>query len=74
MSNWRNKPRHRKGRIFKAGEAVVVNMPDNSKLSATILRVSPDNLHCVVRLDDNTEMITETRKLGWIGTEPVRYA
>ena len=73
MSNWRNKPRYRKGRKFKAGEAVVVNMPDNTKLSATILRVSPDNLHCVVRLDDDVEMITETRKLGWIGTEPARY-
>ena len=44
----------------KFGELVSVRLPNGSEVYATILRMSPDRRHVVIRLDDNAEMITET--------------
>ena len=60
--------RHRK---WKRGESVIVNTP-SGRLQGTILRVSPEQRECVVRLADGVEMITETRFLGTVGKTPIR--
>ena len=51
-------------RRYKKGEKVFVVLPDGSRVQATILRVSPDRKNVVVRIDDSTEMLTETRFLS----------
>ena len=50
-------------RRYKKSENVSVVLPDKSTVSGTILRISPDNRNVMLRLDDTTEMLTETRFL-----------
>jgi len=50
-------------RKYKKGESVIVVMPNEDEVSGTVLRVSPGNRNVVVRLDDNTEILTETQFL-----------
>ena len=57
-------------RKYKKGESVTVVLPDESEVlpgksevTGTILRVSPDGKACVLRIDDDLEMIIETRFL-----------
>ena len=50
-------------RKYKRGQKVFVVLPDGSSVPATILRVSPDRKNAVVRIDDQIEMLTETRFL-----------
>lgn len=50
-------------RKYKKGEKIFVELPDESRVQATILRVSPDGENVIVRIDDSIEMLTETRFL-----------
>ena len=57
-------------RKYKKGESVTVRMldesevlPDESGITGTILRLSPDGKACVLRIDDDLEMLIETRFL-----------
>ena len=50
-------------RKYKKGESVIVIMPNEDEVSGTVLRVSPDNRNIVVRIDDNTEILTEPQFL-----------
>ena len=47
----------------KFGELVSVRLPNGKKVYGTILRMSPDRRLVVIRLDNNVEMMTETRFL-----------
>ena len=50
-------------RKYKKGESVIVVMPNADEVSGTVLRVSPDNRNIVVRIDDDTEILTEPQFL-----------
>ncbi len=56
-------------RKYKKGEKVFVELPDGSSVQATLLRVSPDRENVMVRIDDRTEMLTETRFLRGVPAE-----
>lgn len=50
-------------RKYKKGEHVSVVLPDNSKVSGVVVRISPDRRNIVVRVNADFEILTETRFL-----------
>ena len=49
-------------RDYKSGEPIIVITPEG-KVDGTIISLSPDRRHCLVRIDDAIEILTETRML-----------
>ena len=59
-------------RKFRLGECVTARLPDSKRIgtvkanvsvSGTIIALSPDRKFAKLRLDDNTELLIETRFL-----------
>ena len=61
-------------RKYKKGESVTVRMPDESEITGNpILRVSPDGKACVLRINDDVEMLICGKGVGCEanGSQPI---
>ena len=59
-------------RKYKVGENVTVVLPDKREVSGVIKKVSPDRRNLTVRIDDNTDILTEPQFLKGNGKKGTR--
>lgn len=59
-------------RKYKVGENVTVVLPDKREVTGVIKKVSPDRRNLTVRIDDNTDILTEPQFLKGRGQKEKR--
>lgn len=50
-------------RKYRTGDAIIVQLPDGETAQGTLLNFSPCRRFVKVRLDDNCELLAETRMI-----------